>query len=304
MSVHREVRLLAEAQYSVVAVWQLGNLGVSKQAVHRWTGGPDWERLTPTVLRLVGSPATPEQEAFAAVLDAGVGSVLSLQAGAAWWAYPGYDLADLHVSRLRDGAGERSRLATLHFPRSLPPDHVTVFRGMPVTTPARTICDLAAVVNPAKLERTLENGWRRGLYTGRTLHRVHQDLAGRGRPGTSVMRELLAERPVDYQPTGSNLELRVQEILKRNGYHHFERQVNLGNEEEWLGRTDFYDRGRKVILEVHSEFIHGALIDRKADAARRAALIAAGFRFAVVWDTDVFHRPWKILEAIRQAERS
>lgn len=116
------------------------------------------------------------------------------------------------------------------------------------------------------------------------------------------MRELLAERPEDYVPTGSSLELRTQEILRRNGYHHFERQKNLGSDVEWLGRTDFYDNRRKVILEVHSEFIHGALIDQRHDAARRERLVAAGFRFAEVWDTDVYHRPWVVIDAIREAE--
>lgn len=182
MDVHHDLRLQAEQQYAALARWQAHLLGASRQMVHRMLRGPDWELATATVLRLVGSPRTQEQTAMVGVLDAGVGSFLAYHASAALWEYPGYDLADLHVSRLRSGAGRRSRVATLHFPRSLPSHHVTVFRGIPVTTPARTICDLAGVIHPDKLERTLENGWRRGLYTGRTLHRTHRDVAGRGHP--------------------------------------------------------------------------------------------------------------------------
>ena len=49
---------------------------------------------------------------------------------------------------------------------------------------------------------------------------------------------------------------------------------------EWLGRVDFVSEKLMLVIEVDSALYHDAIVDRVADAARRAALEAAGYRCA------------------------
>ena len=296
-----DLEQLAERQYGAVATWQALQCGLTHDALRHAVRAGTFEKVTPSVLRLRGSDRSVGQRVMVAVLDAGPGSVLSHHSAAAWWRVVGYDIADLHVTRLRDGTTRRGRLAKLHYPTLLPPHHVTIYEGIPITTPARLMFDLAGHVHPKKMELTLERCWSDGLFTGKSLYRVKADLKGRGRRGNALMNELLVERPPNYRPAASGLELRVQEILKRNGFHHFTRQTDLGDEDEWIGRVDFYDHRRKVVLEVQSDRFHGALIDREADARRRQRLIAAGFTFVEVTDFHAFHQPWVIIDRLNAA---
>lgn len=303
MSLDHDLRRLAERQHSVLATWQALHLGLTSSELKHRTNGPDWTRVTPGVMRLDGSPRTDEQLAMTAVLDSGPGSVLSHHSAAALWRLAGFELGDLHVTRLRDGTSRRGRLARLHYPTLLPPHHVAVFRGIPVTMPARLMFDLAGYVKLANMERTLDRAWSKGLFTGPSLYRVKHDLAGRGRRGNAAMRQLLVSRPADYRPPDSGLEGRVQKILQHAGFQDFERQINLGGE-EWLGRVDFFSRRRKLILEVDSDLYHGALIDTVADERRTAALRAAGFLVVHVPEYDAWHRPWLVIDALERALRT
>ena len=78
---------------------------------------------------------------------------------------------------------------------------------------------------------------------------------------------------------------------KRAGEPPFERQVDLGDDEGWIGRVDFADRRLKVVVEVQSETFHSSLSDRRRDAERFRRLRAAGWIVVEVTEDEIFHRP-------------
>jgi very-short-patch-repair endonuclease len=236
---------------------------------------------------------------MAAVLDAGPGAVLSHHSAAALWELPGFDLRDLHVTRLRTGTRRGVRLAREHRPRALLASHVTEFEGIPVTTPARTVFDLAALVHPLRVKRALETAWSHHLLNGVRMAVMLDDLGKRGRTGTTVMRELLAERGPDYIPPDSGLEGRFHDILVRDGQRPMRRQVHLGGD-SWLGRVDFVDEDVPLIVEIDSERYHSALIDRQADEEQTAALEAAGFTVFRCSDFQVWYRADEVTVPIRK----
>jgi very-short-patch-repair endonuclease len=180
--------------------------------------------------------------------------------------------------------------------------HVTTHDGIPVTTPARTLFDLAAVIHPKRVERALETAWSNHLVDGHGMAAILDDLGKRGRTGTTVMREVLAERGPDYIPAESGLEGRFHDILRRDGQSPMERQVELGGD-RWLGRVDFFDRQAGVIVQIDSERYHGSLIDQRADQAQTAALEAAGFTVERVTDFEVWYCADEVAERIRAARR-
>ena len=196
----------------------------------------------------------------------------------------------MQVSRAVGRSAHSSALATLHRSCLLPDADVRLFQHIPVTSPARTIFDLAGVLHPGRTERALDNALARGLTTIEGLERVTDDLARQGRSGSSLMRRLLADRIARYVPPESNLEARFQAIANGAGLHSFVRQRDVGAG-DWLGRVDYLDRDRRLIVEVDSDLHHTSLLDEAADAGRDAALAAAGYTVVRIAEHDVWHRP-------------
>jgi very-short-patch-repair endonuclease len=296
----KDLMARAEAQYGVFARWQTRELGVPRWRVTQQIERGALEAVTPIVVRVRGTPTHAHQDAMIAVLDAGSGAVLSHHSAAALWELPGFDLGDLHVTRLRSGTRRGEHLADVHQPCRLLSSHVTVLDHIPVTSPTRTLFDLAGLIHPKRTERTLETAWSKHLTNGRFLARMLKELAVRGRPGIQIMRELLSKRGPEYIPPASGLEGRFRDILQRDEQRTMDRQVDVGGE-KWLGRIDFIDREARLIVQIDSERYHEALIDKAADEAQSVALREAGFEVLRVTDTQVWFRPNEVTAAVRRA---
>jgi very-short-patch-repair endonuclease len=238
---------------------------------------------------------------MAAVLDAGEGAVASHRTAAALWRLPGFNLRDCEVSRLHGGDHIGPTLGRVHHPRSLPEHHCTSVDGIPVTTPARTIFDLAGVLPPQRTERAMDNALARSPALLRALHRMLPELARRGRTGTTVMRELLADRPPGYVPPASGLEARAIHVLGEVGIR-ARRQVDLGGD-DWIGRVDLLVEGTNLVIEIDSVRFHTSLLDREQDARRDAELCAAGYEVLRVTEEDVWHAPAAAVRAVLAAMR-
>ncbi len=303
MRLDHDIDALATRQHSLVAVWQLQALGIGERELHRLRRGRRWEPLTPRVLAATSSGSTPDRAAMAAVLDASPGAVLSHSAAASFWGAPGFRPEPFHTTRHRGIARRGSRLSSVHEVIDLMPHHVKLIRGIPVTSPARTVFDLAASCHPARLERVLDWFWNERLLDGAGVDRTVRELARRGRAGSTVMRELAAARGAEYVPPASTLERRFEQLLAERGLSPMRRQVDSGGE-EWSGRVDFRDLRDPFIVEVHSERHHTSLVDRAADARRIGALTEDGFHVVVVWDTEVWHEPGVVADRIRRERQS
>jgi very-short-patch-repair endonuclease len=290
---------LSGLQHGFVLRSELGALTVRARA-HRIER--DWHPFGRRVLWRPGTPWTKASPLMLAVLDAGPGAVISGPTAGAWWGLPGFDLLDIHVTRPRGVTGSPARYAAhLHEVLDLSSEQVTVLDGIPIVRPERLAFDLCAQVHPLRAERAIDTGWSKGLWSGRSLRRLHSDLGGQGRKGTVVMRDILATRPDDWVPPASGLAFRVMKLFEGALLGTFRREVDLGDDERWIGRVDFKHATLPVIVEVQSERYHKALVDEAADAVRKARLEAAGFAVVEVWDTDVWHRPQVVIDAVRRA---
>ncbi len=213
------------------------------------------------VLCRTGSARTREQVVAEAVLDAGRRAGLSHHSDAAWFDLNGFLLRPLHVTRLRDATSTPSRLSVIHEPRLLPDHHLTIHRGVSVIVPSRIPFDIAALGDAGGAERALDRGWARHILNSQSSYRMLDELAGKGRKGITLMRELLDARGPDYRPNDTNLEDRFQELCRVVGLV-LERQRNLADMGEWLGRVDFVSEKLMVVIEVDSALYHDAIIDR------------------------------------------
>lgn len=298
MQHHDRLIALAARQHSSVAVRQVMALGATRSEVAHLTASGEWERVTDSVLRRVGSPASRGQRVVEAVLDAGETAALSHRADAAWWRLKGFSLADLEVMRLRNSSSQPARLARIiHEPRCFPEHHRTILDGVPVVVASRIPFDLAAT-QPWLAEKALDRAWAKNVLSYQSVNRMLQELAERGRRGITLMRELLDERGPDYRPNDTNLEDRFQLLAHEAGLYDLERQRQLFGR-EWLGRVDFLCRRLRLVIEVNSALFHAALIDQRADAERRSGLEAACLRVETFTDTEVWFDPAGTISRLR-----
>jgi very-short-patch-repair endonuclease len=204
---------------------------------------------------------------------------------AATWGLRGYDLEPVHVMRERSGPW-RSQLAIVHEPTLLLPEHVVRRGAMRVTTPSRTLFDIAAYVEVDRLARAVDEALVLRLTNTKALHRMLDVLGVRGRPGITNMRVVLDERGTEYRPPESNLERRVMDVLATAGFPAFDRQVDVGDESGWIARVDFLCRSLRFILFVDGDRWHSTISDRAADHHQALRLDRAGFSV------------WRISEAL------
>jgi very-short-patch-repair endonuclease len=79
------------------------------------------------------------------------------------------------------------------------------------------------------------------------------------------------------------------------------RQVETGDDERWLARVDFRDEVLPLVVEVQSEELHSAPVDKVHDAHRLEALRKAGFEVVEVTDLQVWHEPDLVTDKVREA---
>jgi very-short-patch-repair endonuclease len=253
------------------------------------------------VLRVRGAQRTAEQNVMIRQLDAGPGAAATKRSAAWVWGVPGFVPGYFDVARAREQQARPS--ATTRWPRFLPEHHLTVVRGLLVTTLARTMFDLAGMPKYA---------WRIGpiidSVAGKSpsllvaMHGMLPELAKQGRNGIVAVREALSTRPPKAEQL-TGLERRFEHILRTAGLAVPRRQVDLGGH-SWFGRVDYYDDPIKVIYEVDSEAHHTTETDRRNDALRDAAALEAGFNEVVrIREEHVWYEPHLVVEAVRTTRR-
>jgi len=175
------------------------------------------EHVLPGVYRIAGSPESWEQMALAAVMCSGAGAVVSFFAAAHLWGLAGF--WEQPPSEITTPSRRRTRLrdVIVHDSEVLGGIHVDRRRRVPVTSVARTLCDLTAGCSANQVGRALDDALRRKLTSLRRVGAVFDDLAVRGRRRSTVMRELLTERGPEFHPGGSDPEVRIMRVLASAG---------------------------------------------------------------------------------------
>ena len=206
---------------------------------------------------------------MAAVLACGPGAVLShAAAGALWELQPGTPKTiDVTVPR----SGRRRSDLRLHRPRSLGADEVTVHMGVPVTSPARTLLDLAAILTPHRLERAIDQAELQRL----TDYPCLDALAGAHprRPGAKALRNVLSRHLAGTTLTRSDLESRFLGLCRAHELPTPQVNVRLGE-----NTVDFLFPDRRLIVEIDSWTYHRTRARFDADRRRDATHLAAGYR--------------------------
>jgi predicted transcriptional regulator of viral defense system len=212
LDIHHQLAALAARQHAVFSLVQALALGLSANVVYKWAAAGKIHRVRKGVYSLVPpSLLTRDGNYMAAVLACGPGAVISHR-----------DAGHLHEIR----ACHRARIdvtvpgrnahrhdgVDVHRSTTLTDADVMTIDGIPCTTLARTIMDLAGVVSQREVERAMEQAEMLQTLDARALEdqlerNVNAQAAGR-------LRRVLAAYQPGQAPTESEFEERMLALCR------------------------------------------------------------------------------------------
>lgn len=248
---------------------------------------------------MAGTPRSWEQTLLAACLWAD--GTASHRSAAALWKLDGTKRKIIEITTPRDLRANKIKVHT----GCLAPEEVTSVGPINVTTVARTLLDLGAVVEPQVVQGAVTDALRQKLITPERLQRYLRSAGGRGRRGAKTLRSIVAALG-DRRPE-SVLELRLIRVLRRSGLPEPISQFSIRRGQKVVARVDLAYPEIRLAIEADSYRYHGGSADWRRDLARRNELTGLGWRVIhVTWD-DVTRRPATVIRqvriAIRQATR-
>ena len=283
----RAIVALAERQHGKVARRQLLALGLGAKAIDYRVQTEELRVDYRGVYSLGHHPTSPESRWMAAVLYGGAGAVLSHWSAATLW-------------RMRQGVGPRSHVTmprqrhnnariTFH-EAQLSEDEKTAQRGVPTTTPARTLLDLALLLPSPILTRMIDAAPGRGAPLAELLARYPR------RGGTRKLRKLLA---TPMPMTRSDLEAMVLSAIEQAGLP--KPDVN-GIVEGY--EADFVWRDYGVIAELDTYMTHGSRDAFERDRDRDRKLTIAGWTVVRLTDESGLDDLSRLLAATAARSRA
>lgn len=288
------IAAVAGGQYGYITREQLFALGLSRRAIEYRI---DLGRLIPVyrgVYAVGHVNGTPVARAFAAVLACGEGAFLSYGSAATLWGFDKYWAAPFEVTAptARKHKGIRT-----HRSRTLTRDDITTELGVPVTSPERTVLDIAPRLTDKRLARVVNDARRAGHVHLDSL----ADVLARNpnHPGTKRLRRFVEERA---PATNSPLEDDFLEFAKRYGL-----PAPVTNTRVLGYEVDVLYPAERVIIEIDGYPFHSDRDSFERDRNRDADMLAADFVTVRVTRDRMRHKPEhearriiKILEARRR----
>jgi very-short-patch-repair endonuclease len=264
----RVLARIATRQHGVVSRSQIEALGVDAGFAERSAGAGRLHRVHHGVYAVGHAALTREARWMSAVLAAGEGAVLSHLSAALLWGI--VDRAGVVIHVLAADGGSRARPGLgIHRTRHLPPEHRTERDGIPVTTVARTLLDLAALLSAKRLRYAVEAADRNGVLDVPAL--VALCDASSGRKGTGVLRRLALEQRGAFHRTKSPPESAFLRLCANHGL-----PEPLVNSYLHGYEVDFYWPRARLAVEVDSYTYHRSWAQRQRDLERDADLKVRG----------------------------
>ena len=288
--VDKAIGAMAARQHGVIARHQLKGLGLSDGAVENRVAGGRLHLLRRGVYA-VGHPIiSQEGQWLAGVLSVGETAVLSHRSAAALWELLP-DAGLIHITA--PGGDQRQRGLRLHRSRCLQLKKRTRRHGIPVTTPAQTVFDLATSGEPVRLvRRAYEAAERQGIL--RLDHLAEMRIAGRGHRGLGIIDELLAETAPPPR-LRSGLELDFLDFCREHGLPLPRCNVVVARIE-----VDTLWEDAKLIAELDSWGFHRSRRSFERDRERDARLLLVGYRVIRITRERLEGRPRIVAGELRK----
>lgn len=189
----------------------------------------------------------------------------------------------------------------IHSTCCLPGSDLRMLGPLQLTTPERTLVELAGHVSVRRLEMTLDAVLRERLSTLPRIAERVGDLRIPGRAGTATLSALLAERTGDRRPVESALETLLKRLMKDGSLPPVTQQFVVSDGSGFVGRLDFAFPESKVAIEADSVKHHLNRRSFEEDRARDVRLISIGWKVLRFTYRQIVDKPAFVLGAIQAA---
>jgi hypothetical protein len=220
------------------------------------------------------------------LLDIGE-SWASHQTAAAIHKFDGFTLRMPFHATVARGRNVQRAASHIHTTSTLPLADRSEVDGFRVTSPTRTIIDLAASTHPDALLAAIASAFRDGQSSEQFLHERILALRGSGRAGCRRLVNVLEGEEIRLG-TPSWLERRYLELIASAGLPTPRTEVTLTRVRDRLVRVDCSFEGTDVIVELLGYRWHRTKEQMRRDAERLNQLLLDGFRgFQFTYDQVV-----------------
>jgi very-short-patch-repair endonuclease/predicted transcriptional regulator of viral defense system len=292
--VDRNVAQVAAEQWGVLSRRELADCGLSDDAIAVRVKSGRLHRIHHGVYAVGHRSLALEGRFLAAAKACGPGAVLSHFSAGALWAFVHWEDRHIEVT-IADTTPRAHAGVRVHRTATLEPRDVTRHRGIPVTSPVRTLLDLASLLDYEALRRAARQAQSQQRVN---LVQLAEALQRTGRRrGVATLRRIAATGPA---PTRSELEDVVLDLILRGGFEH-----PVVNQPLILdGRRvipDFRWPEEQLVVEADGAAWHANALAREDDAERQALLESRGERVLRVTWAQAVVRPSETLERLKAA---
>lgn len=280
-------------QHGLMRRADLGDLGVTSSEI-------DWRIKTgrmdvahPGVYHLNSTPATWKTAVLAAVMAAGPDALASHRCAAVLWGF--------------DAVYGRVIEVTVPYVESPEPDEVIVHRtrrrnpasvldSIPITTPERTLFDIAPILPTRVLEKAARSAVHLGLTTVEKMDLAVAEFGGRGVAGTRKMRAVVWV--VANDQSGSVSEIDLKHIIWEAPIPQPIQQLRIVLPDKTHAYPDFSWPDMMKIIEVDGFGAHGTPEQLQSDLRRQNALMELGWQIRRFTATEIRDEPNRVRHEI------
>jgi hypothetical protein len=279
-TVEQKIERIASRSHGVVTWAEMRAAGVSAAQIKRRAEKGLLLRVHPAVYRVGHRAPSVEAVYLAAVKACGEGTWLSGRASAYHWGLIKGDVPPPEVTSPR-----KLSVKGVRTHRGRPAG--TTLRGIPVTTVAQTLVDLAAVLDLEDLARVCHEAGVRYRTTPRQVEAVLRPNA----PGAGKLRTIMSG---ETRVTLSKLERRFLELLRAHGL-----PLPVMNRVAGGRRVDCRWPEYGLTVELDSYGYHNTRRAWEQDRRREREAYARGDQFRRYTYGDVFESPAAMLAELR-----
>lgn len=291
----REIDALGGVDRLIAAIAgrQCGRVSHRQLVARRVTEGEVRHRLrrgrlvaeAPGVYAVGGAEQGPRQRLATGLLYAGPGSVGSWHAACAEWGMRARapDVVDVtNARRVQPQPG------IVTHQRLVDPVELRRIDGIPLTSPAQTVFDLAATLPLEALRKLANQGFVEGALTVADLRGAlaHNER----RKGAARFRKLLERVDPEGRRVRSPLEVRLHDFLRARRFPPWEANVHLRIGAEWI-EPDVLWREQRVIVEADGRGPHLAPETFASDRRRDRRCRVERWEPVRVTSVDLDERP-------------
>jgi very-short-patch-repair endonuclease len=283
---------VARHQLNLITAAQLYACGVGPHAIGRRLRRGLLHRVHHGVYLFGPLTFPPGARELAAVLACGESTFVSHRSATGLYLLTKAVDGPVDVTVIGTSARRRAGI-TSHRVAELHPEDRTLWNGIPITSPARTLLDFASQAQGDELERAIAEAYALNLTTETQLRRVLERYPVRA--GVAALRAEL-DRVGGPAWTRSEAERRMKLLLRQAGLPFPQTNVKISGY-----RADFLWAQQRLIVEVDGYQFHGHRYAFERDRKRDAAHVLAGYRVIRITWRQLTEEPMAVAVIIARA---